>query len=197
VGERCSIVTCAASFRDRWHQSYRGGAASNDDHAFAAIVQILRPLLRMNHQTLEAACIWELGRTGLVMQAFGGIQLSVDGRGIDAGQTLAYKGVMLSGVPNLASVFGYINASWTLKADLIEFHGQERRAPGYAAEYDRQCSGAVCREFHIRLHAARSRQLAETGFEAALARKPELHPGHHQLEVDLGCQRRVGVLQSA
>ena len=33
--------------------------------------------------------------------------------------TLAYKGVMLSGVPNLASVFGYINASWTLKADLI------------------------------------------------------------------------------
>ena len=34
-------------------------------------------------------------------------------------RTLAYKGVMMSGVPNLASVFGYINASWTLKADLI------------------------------------------------------------------------------
>ncbi len=57
--------------------------------------------------------------TGLVMQAFGGIQLSVDGRSVDPGQTLAYKGVMMSGVPNLASVFGYINASWTLKADLI------------------------------------------------------------------------------
>ncbi len=57
--------------------------------------------------------------TGLVMQTFGGIELSVDGRGIDPGQTLAYKGVMMSGVPNLASVFGYINASWTLKADLI------------------------------------------------------------------------------
>ena len=38
---------------------------------------------------------------------------------MDLSQTLAYKGVMLSGVPNLASVFGYINASWTLKADLI------------------------------------------------------------------------------
>jgi monooxygenase len=57
--------------------------------------------------------------TGLAMQALGGIDLSVDGRRIDVGNTLAYKGVMISGVPNLASVFGYINASWTLKADLI------------------------------------------------------------------------------
>jgi monooxygenase len=57
--------------------------------------------------------------TGLVMQAFGGIALSVDGRPVEIGQTLAYKGIMFSGVPNLASVFGYINASWTLKADLV------------------------------------------------------------------------------
>jgi cation diffusion facilitator CzcD-associated flavoprotein CzcO len=57
--------------------------------------------------------------TGLAMQAFGGAELSVDGRSVDLGKTLAYKGVMVSGVPNLASVFGYINASWTLKADLI------------------------------------------------------------------------------
>ena len=57
--------------------------------------------------------------TGLVMQAFGGVELSVDGRPVDLAKTLAYKGVMISGVPNLASVFGYINASWTLKADLI------------------------------------------------------------------------------
>ena len=57
--------------------------------------------------------------TGLVLQAFGGAELSVDGRTVDLSKTLAYKGVMLSGVPNLASVFGYINASWTLKADLI------------------------------------------------------------------------------
>jgi monooxygenase len=57
--------------------------------------------------------------TGLVLEAFGGAELSVDGRTVDLSKTLAYKGVMLSGVPNLASVFGYINASWTLKADLI------------------------------------------------------------------------------
>jgi cation diffusion facilitator CzcD-associated flavoprotein CzcO len=57
--------------------------------------------------------------TGLVMQAFGGIEMAVDKRRVDPAQVLAYKGVMMSGVPNFASVFGYINASWTLKADLI------------------------------------------------------------------------------
>ncbi|MFN7992575.1 MAG: NAD(P)/FAD-dependent oxidoreductase [Bryobacteraceae bacterium] len=57
--------------------------------------------------------------TGLVLQAFGGAELAVDGRAVDLSTALAYKGVMLSGVPNLASIFGYINASWTLKADLI------------------------------------------------------------------------------
>ena len=56
--------------------------------------------------------------TGLALQAFGGVELTVDKiRG--SGPALAYKGVMMSGVPNLAGVFGYINASWTLKADLI------------------------------------------------------------------------------
>jgi monooxygenase len=57
--------------------------------------------------------------TGLVLQALGGADVEVDGRSVDLSKTLAYKGVMVSGVPNLASVFGYINASWTLKADLI------------------------------------------------------------------------------
>jgi monooxygenase len=57
--------------------------------------------------------------TGLALETLGGIALSVDGQRIEPGKTLAYKGVMMSGVPNLASVFGYINASWTLKADLI------------------------------------------------------------------------------
>jgi cation diffusion facilitator CzcD-associated flavoprotein CzcO len=57
--------------------------------------------------------------TGLVMQAFGGIEMTVNNRRVDPAQVLAYKGVMMSGVPNFASVFGYINASWTLKADLI------------------------------------------------------------------------------
>jgi monooxygenase len=74
-------------------------------------------ILLKSSKELEADII--ITATGLVMQTFGGIELSVDGQRVDPGATLAYKGVMLSGVPNLASVFGYINASWTLKADLI------------------------------------------------------------------------------
>ena len=57
--------------------------------------------------------------TGLVLQMFGGADLFVDGCRVDVSQKLAYKGVLLSDVPNLAGVFGYINNSWTLKADLI------------------------------------------------------------------------------
>jgi monooxygenase len=74
-------------------------------------------ILLRSGKELEADII--ITATGLVMQMFGGVELSLDGQRVDPGAALAYKGVMLSGVPNLASVFGYINASWTLKADLI------------------------------------------------------------------------------
>ena len=56
--------------------------------------------------------------TGLNLQVFNGLQLIVDGKAIDPGTTLSYKGMMYSDVPNLASSFGYTNASWTLKCDL-------------------------------------------------------------------------------
>jgi cation diffusion facilitator CzcD-associated flavoprotein CzcO len=74
-------------------------------------------ILLKSGKELEADII--VTATGLFMQPVGGIELSVDGQRIDPGATLAYKGAMMSAVPNLASVFGYINASWTLKADLI------------------------------------------------------------------------------
>jgi len=57
--------------------------------------------------------------TGLVLVPFGKAKLSVDGRAVDPAKTFIYKGMMYSDVPNLASVFGYTNASWTLKADLV------------------------------------------------------------------------------
>ncbi|HET6952729.1 MAG TPA: NAD(P)/FAD-dependent oxidoreductase [Acidimicrobiales bacterium] len=56
--------------------------------------------------------------TGLELLFLGGIALSVDGRPVDVPNTLAYKGMMLEGVPNLAMAVGYVNASWTLKCDL-------------------------------------------------------------------------------
>ncbi len=57
--------------------------------------------------------------TGLELQMLGGATLSVDGVRVEPGKTLNYKGMMFSDVPNLAATFGYTNASWTLKADLI------------------------------------------------------------------------------
>jgi monooxygenase len=56
--------------------------------------------------------------TGLDLLFLGGIELAVDGEKVDVSERMAYKGVMLDGVPNWAMAFGYANASWTLKADL-------------------------------------------------------------------------------
>ncbi|MEU7949488.1 NAD(P)/FAD-dependent oxidoreductase [Micromonospora taraxaci] len=57
--------------------------------------------------------------TGLNLLAVGGLTLRVDGVDVDLASTVAYKGMMLSGVPNFALTLGYTNASWTLKADLV------------------------------------------------------------------------------
>ncbi|HEV7999080.1 MAG TPA: NAD(P)/FAD-dependent oxidoreductase, partial [Planctomycetaceae bacterium] len=56
--------------------------------------------------------------TGLNLLACGGIRLSVDGRPVEPGRALTYKGLMLSDVPNCAVCVGYTTASWTLRADL-------------------------------------------------------------------------------
>jgi cation diffusion facilitator CzcD-associated flavoprotein CzcO len=79
--------------------------------------------------------------TGLDLLAIGGIRLAVDGREVDLPETMSYKGMMLSGVPNLAIVLGYTNASWTLKVDLtcdyvcrlldeMDEHGYTQCMPG-------------------------------------------------------------------
>ncbi|WP_330230986.1 NAD(P)/FAD-dependent oxidoreductase [Nocardia sp. NBC_00508] len=57
--------------------------------------------------------------TGLQLLALGGIRFTVDGQEVALPNTMAYKGMMLSGVPNFAFTVGYTNASWTLKADLV------------------------------------------------------------------------------
>jgi len=56
--------------------------------------------------------------TGLVMKIGGGIALSIDGAPVHLPDRMIYKGMMLSGVPNLFVSFGYANASWTLRSDL-------------------------------------------------------------------------------
>ncbi|RFZ70657.1 flavin-containing monooxygenase [Mycobacterium pseudoshottsii] len=57
--------------------------------------------------------------TGLNLQLFGGAAVTVDGESVDLTKAMAYKGMMLSGLPNMAYTVGYTNASWTLKADLV------------------------------------------------------------------------------
>ncbi|OBF88437.1 FAD-containing monooxygenase EthA [Mycobacterium sp. 852002-51163_SCH5372311] len=57
--------------------------------------------------------------TGLNLQLFGGAAVTVDGQPVDLTKTMAYKGMMLSDLPNMAYTVGYTNASWTLKADLV------------------------------------------------------------------------------
>jgi cation diffusion facilitator CzcD-associated flavoprotein CzcO len=68
-------------------------------------------------ETLEADII--VTATGLNLVTLGEMDFVVDGKPVDFAKTWSYKGFGYSGVPNLGSVFGYINASWTLRADLI------------------------------------------------------------------------------
>jgi monooxygenase len=76
-----------------------------------------RGLLLESGTELEADII--VTATGLQLLPLGGAQLTVDDRPISLPETMAYKGMMLSGVPNFAFTIGYTNASWTLKADLV------------------------------------------------------------------------------
>jgi monooxygenase len=76
-----------------------------------------RGLALTSGQELEADVI--VTATGLNLVAFGGIEYAVDGEPVVLSDTFAYKGMMLSGVPNFAFAVGYTNASWTLKVDLV------------------------------------------------------------------------------
>jgi len=71
-------------------------------------------------EELEADLI--VTATGLKLKFLGGLALEVDGARIEPSKLMAYKGIMFSGVPNLAIAIGYTNASWTLKCDLTSVY---------------------------------------------------------------------------
>jgi cation diffusion facilitator CzcD-associated flavoprotein CzcO len=56
--------------------------------------------------------------TGLRLKAIGGLALDIDGKAVQPSETMMYKGMMCSDVPNMAVAMGYTNASWTLRCDL-------------------------------------------------------------------------------
>ena len=73
-------------------------------------------VLLQNGETLEADII--VTATGLNLKLLGGAQFSVDGESVDFSKRLTYKGMMYADIPNMVQSFGYINASWTLRADI-------------------------------------------------------------------------------
>ncbi|MGN6741767.1 MAG: flavin-containing monooxygenase [Amnibacterium sp.] len=85
--------------------------------------------------------------TGLEVQPFGGFPLTVDGAAVALADTVAYKGLMLSGVPNFAFSIGYTNASWTLKVGLVcEYFTRlltYMRQHGYAVAVPRAPQGGM------------------------------------------------------
>ena len=73
-------------------------------------------VLVQSGELIEADII--VSATGIELNFFNDIDVSLDNQRVEPHQKLSYKGMMLSGVPNLAFTFGYVNASWTLRADL-------------------------------------------------------------------------------
>ena len=74
-------------------------------------------ILLKSGQELEADVI--VTATGFHLNVLGDIAFAIDGRPLDFAQTVTYRGMMFTGVPNMAWVFGYFRASWTLRADLV------------------------------------------------------------------------------
>ncbi|HEX5205673.1 MAG TPA: NAD(P)/FAD-dependent oxidoreductase [Actinoplanes sp.] len=97
------------------YEALRAGTASIvTDH-----IESFRPegIRLRSGRVLEADIV--VSATGLSLLPIGGVRVRVDGKPVEIGDHTAYRGIMLSGVPNLAYCIGYVNASWTLRADLV------------------------------------------------------------------------------
>lgn len=104
---------CAVPDADLFKALRSGTASIETDHIdrFTDAGIVLK-----SGKTLDADII--ITATGLNLQMFGGMELSVDGEPEVLGDKMAYKGVLVEKMPNLAWIFGYTNSSWTLKLDL-------------------------------------------------------------------------------
>ena len=108
---------CAARDGDLFKAIRSGRAQVVTDH-IARFTE--RGILLESGDELEADII--VTATGLNLEAFGGIDLSVDGEPVHLPDRIAFRAMMLSGVPNFAYAVGYVNYSWTLKVDLVCEH---------------------------------------------------------------------------
>jgi cation diffusion facilitator CzcD-associated flavoprotein CzcO len=108
---------CAVTDGDLFKSLSKGDASIVTDHIETFTENGIK---LKSGKELEADII--ITATGLNVQLFGGIDYRVDGQPIDYPKTVAYKALMLSGVPNFAYAIGYTNSSWTLKIGLICEH---------------------------------------------------------------------------
>ena len=119
--------------------------------------------VRMNSGKEVAADVI-VAATGLVVSLLSGMRLSLDGVPLDLSERIVFKGTMLDGVPNLCFVFGYVNASWTLRADLISrffcrlLKALEARGEAVCVV---QRPDVLLREHHAGLHSFRSMRKLE------------------------------------
>ncbi len=122
---------CAVPDGD-FFKAIRDGRASVVTDRIARFTE--RGILLQSGNELEADVI--VTATGLNMRAFGGMSLSLDGEPVSWNETMTYKSMMLSGIPNFAFAFGYTNSSWTLKVDLVCEHLCRMLAHMDATGYD-------------------------------------------------------------
>ncbi|QLL05930.1 flavin-containing monooxygenase [Mycobacterium vicinigordonae] len=108
---------CAVPDSDLF-KAIRNGSASVVTDRIATFTET--GLMLESGRELDADII--ITATGLNLQAFGGMSLTVDDEPVNLSDRLAYKGMMLSGVPNFAYAIGYTNSSWTLKVGLLCEH---------------------------------------------------------------------------
>ncbi|KWH23707.1 FAD-containing monooxygenase EthA [Burkholderia cepacia] len=99
-------------------KSIRGGRASVVTDRIRTFTET--GIVLESGQTLPADII--VTATGLNVRFFGGIKLVVDGEPVDLHSRVAFKGMMLSGVPNFGFSIGYTNSSWTMKVGLLAEH---------------------------------------------------------------------------
>ncbi|MBU3002483.1 flavin-containing monooxygenase [Paraglaciecola arctica] len=92
----------------------REGKASIETGQIASFAE--NGVIMKNGKTLEADII--ITATGLNLLTLGGIKVSIDNQPTAFSQKMTYKSVLVENMPNMAWIFGYVNASWTLKADI-------------------------------------------------------------------------------
>jgi len=99
-------------------EAIRNGSASVVTGQIARFTE--RGITLTTGQNIDADII--VTATGLKLMPLRAMPLSVDGEPVDVAESVVYKSMMLSGVPNFAFAFGYTNAAWTLKVDLVAEH---------------------------------------------------------------------------